>query len=103
MRLRPEERTSEDVVAVWTSGAAGDQNPVSTASAEDFTMGDALGKILGEEVMRVAGSIRTSAEAQIRGSQQVVTCPEQVEDRPRPRPRPPTTSSSMPRRNLLKD
>jgi len=85
MRLRPEERTS-DVVAVWTSGAAGDQNPVSTASGEDFTMVDGLGKILGEEVVRVAGSIRTSAEAQIRGAQQVVTCPgRRVEEGPRPR------------------
>jgi hypothetical protein len=86
MRLRPEERTSGEVVAVWTSGAAGDQNPVSTASGEDFTMVDALGKILGEEVVRVAGSIRTSPEAQIRGSHQVVTCPGRtVEDGPRPR------------------
>ena len=49
-------------------------------------MVDALGKILGEEVVRVAGAIKTSAEAQIRGAQQVVTCPgRQVEAGPRPR------------------
>ena len=54
MRLRPEEK-SADVVAVWTSGAAGDQNPVSTASGDDFYIADALGKVLGEEVVRVAG------------------------------------------------
>jgi hypothetical protein len=86
MRLRPEERASDEVVALWTSGAAGDQNPVSMASGEDFTMVDALGKILGEEVVRVAGAIKTSAEAQIRGAQQVVTCPgRQIEAGPRPR------------------
>src|SRR5207237_10505241 len=75
-----------DVVAVWTSGAAGDQNPMSTASGEDFLMVDALGKILGEETVRVASAIKTSADAQIRGVQQVVTCPgRRVEDGPRPR------------------
>src|SRR4029077_1675899 len=49
LRLRPEERSSDDgPVAVWTSGAAGDQNPVSMASGDDFALVDALGKILGE-------------------------------------------------------
>ena len=76
LRLRPEEKTSDEgVVALWTSGAAGDQNPITMASGEDFTLVDALGKILGEEVVRVAGAIRTSPEARIWGAQQVVTCP----------------------------
>jgi hypothetical protein len=73
--LRSEERAASDVVAVWTSGAAGDQNPVSTVNGEDFGMVDALGKILGEAVVRTAGSIKTAAEVRIRGAQQVVTCP----------------------------
>jgi hypothetical protein len=86
MRLRPEEKAPDDLVAVWTSGAAGDQNPISLASGEDFTMVDALGRILGEEVVRVAGVIRTSPDAPLRGAQQVVTCPgRSVEDGPRPR------------------
>src|SRR4051794_1405056 len=85
MRLRPEEK-SDDVVAVWTSGAAGDQNPTSTASGEDFFMADALGRVLGEEVVRVAATVKTSPEARIRGAQQVATCPgRKVEDGPRPR------------------
>jgi neutral ceramidase len=85
MRLRPEEKT-DDVVAVWTSGAAGDQNPVATATGGDFYMADALGRILGEEVVRVAGTIQTSPEARIGGAQQVATCPgRRVEDGPRPR------------------
>jgi neutral ceramidase len=75
LRLRPEERVETDVVAVWTSGAAGDQNPVSTVNGEDFGMVDALGKILGEAVVRAAGAINTTAQVRIRGMQQVVTCP----------------------------
>ena len=85
MRLRPEEKNS-DVVAVWTSGAAGDQNPVSMASGADFYLADALGKVLGEEAVRVATAIKTSPEAGIRGVEKVTTCPgRRVEDGPRPR------------------
>jgi hypothetical protein len=87
LRLRPEERSGEDgPVTIWTSGAAGDQNPVTIANGEDFTLVDALGKILGEEVVRVAGAIKTSPDAHIRAAQQVVTCPgRRVEAGPRPR------------------
>jgi len=85
MRLRPEEKNS-DVVAVWTSGAAGDQNPISMMNGEDFGMVDALGKILGEAALRAAAGIKTSAEARIRGAQQVATCPgRRVETGPTPR------------------
>ena len=56
--LRPEEKVEGDgVVAVWTSGAAGDQNPVSMEPGDDFSMVDSLGKILGEESVRVANNI----------------------------------------------
>ena len=73
-------------MAIWTSGAAGDQNPVSMASGEDFTLVDALGKILGEEVVRVSSAIKTSPQARLWGAQQVVTCPgRRVEAGPRPR------------------
>jgi len=87
MRLRPGEKAGDEgVVAIWTSGAAGDQNPVSMSNGEDFTMVDALGKILGEEVVRVANSIRTSPEVRMSGAQQVVTCPGRtVEAGTRPR------------------
>ncbi len=86
LRLRPEEKGGEDVVALWTSGAAGDQNPVSMASGEDFTLVDALGKILGEAAVRVAGNIKTSAQARVWGAQSVVTCPgRRVEPGPTPR------------------
>ena len=74
LRPRPEQIT-DGVVAAWTSGAAGDQNPNALAAGSDFTLVDAMGQILGEEVIRVAGGIRTSPEAGIRGAQKVVTCP----------------------------
>jgi neutral ceramidase len=87
VRLKPEERaTGDGVVAVWTSGAAGDQNPVSTASGEDFTLVDALGKLLGEAVLRAAAEVKTTTDVSIRGAQKVVTCPgRRVEPGPTPR------------------
>jgi hypothetical protein len=77
LRLRPEERVSgEGPVAVWTSGAAGDQNPAVMDSGEDFSMVDALGRTLGEESVRVANDMtRMSPQASIRSSQRVITCP----------------------------
>jgi len=66
----------EGPVAVWTSGAAGDQNPITEDRGEDFTMVDGLGRILGEESVRVANSITTmSSPARIEASQRVIDCP----------------------------
>jgi hypothetical protein len=74
--LKPSERSASDgVVAVWTSGTAGDQNPASMASGEDFTLVNAVGQMLAEEVLRVAGAIKTVPQAHLRGAQQVVECP----------------------------
>ena len=66
MRLAPAQRNDE-VVAVWTSGAAGDQNPLSNAMADEWFMVDALGKILGEAVVRTSSAIVTKAEARFGG------------------------------------
>jgi hypothetical protein len=87
LRLRPEEKTrGDEIVAIWTSGAAGDQNPVSMASGEDFTLVDGLGKVLGEAAVRAASSVTMTAEASLRGVQKVVTCPgRRVERGPTPR------------------
>ena len=85
IQLRAEE-TTEKVVALWTSGAAGDQNPISVARGSDFTMVDALGKILGQEAVRVAAAIHTTDRVRIWGKQQVVTCPgRRLEPGPLPR------------------
>jgi hypothetical protein len=87
LRLGPNERTTgESPVAIWTSGAAGDQNPVSMASGEDFTLVDALGKMLGEAAVRAAATVTSTAEATISGAQKVVTCPGRRVD-PGPTPR----------------
>jgi hypothetical protein len=67
--------TGDGVVAIWTSGAAGDQNPVSMANGEDFALVGSLGKILGEAALRVAAGIQTAPQARLAGAQKVVTCP----------------------------
>ncbi len=74
MRLAPAQR-NEEVVAVWTSGAAGDQNPLSIAMADEWFMVDALGKMLGDAVVRAAAPIETKAEARLKGAQTVIDCP----------------------------
>jgi hypothetical protein len=78
MEPRPEEHISsgEGPVVIWTSGAAGDQAPISRDPAGDFTMVDGLGRILGEESVRVANSIAAmSSEASIESAQRVISCP----------------------------
>jgi hypothetical protein len=69
-----ERHFGDKVVAPWTSGTAGDQDPIYRVGT-DFRNVAALGQILGEEVIRVAGDIKTSARARIRGMQSVVACP----------------------------
>jgi len=81
------------VVALWTSGAAGDQDPIvmspysgepnlarmtnniSEENASNFKAVDVLGRIQGEEVVRVADSIKTmTPNANIWGAEKIVTC-----------------------------
>ena len=69
-----EKHYGEKVVSPWTSGAAGDQDPIYRIGT-DFRNVAALGQLLGEEVIRVADGITTSTRARIRGMQKVVTCP----------------------------
>lgn len=63
-----------NVVAPWTSGAAGDQNAIY-GPGNDFDKVEVLGRILGEEIVRVAKSIETRSELSLRAAQTVVTCP----------------------------
>lgn len=62
------------VVSSWTSGTAGDQDPIYRVGT-DFQNVIALGAILGEEVARVADAIKTTNRAHIRAMQRLVTCP----------------------------
>lgn len=77
LELQPRERVSGNgMVALWTSGPAGDQNPIVEDSGEDFSMVNALGRILGEESVRIANNIHSmSSQARIWGMQQVLACP----------------------------
>lgn len=81
-----EQHYGGDVVVPWTSAAAGDQDPIYRVG-DDFDNVLVLGRILGEEVIRVADTIRTSNRAFIRGAQKVVTCPGK-RNPPGPRRRP---------------
>ena len=59
-----EQDFGDKMVAIWSSGAAGDQNPIYRG-AKSFDDVDVLGRILGEEVLRVSASLRMSATAAI--------------------------------------
>jgi hypothetical protein len=78
----------KDAVALWTSGAAGDQNPLFMANynqdgpdvydegAAGYAILDVQARRLGEEIVRVTKSIRnTSSSVQIWGKKSSVTCP----------------------------
>ena len=65
-----------DMVAAWTSGTAGDQDPIYRVGT-DFRNVTALGRILGDEIIRVADTIQTTNRARIRCAQTVVSCPGQ--------------------------
>ena len=71
-----EQHYGKGVVALWTSGAAGDQDPIYRVGTS-FERMAALGRILGEEAIRVTENIKTSTRARIRGAQKVVVCPGQ--------------------------
>jgi hypothetical protein len=71
-----EQQHGDKIVAIFTSGAAGDQNAIY-GPGTDFNQVAILGRLLGEEVVRVAKEIRTSPAARIYGAQRIVTCPGQ--------------------------
>lgn len=85
-----EERLGNDVVALWTSGAAGDQNPLFTAvrfskergfedyGAGGWTLLDAQTRRLGDEILRVVAEttdLSDSAAFAVRTT--TLTCPGQ--------------------------
>ena len=69
-----EEHSGDKAVAIYTAGASGDQDPIYRVGT-DFGQQAILGRIVGEEVLRVAGSIRTSSAARLSAAQRVVSCP----------------------------
>ena len=71
-----EERLGGPAVAVFSSGAAGDQAPIYNR-AESYDDVAKLGRILGDEVIRVSAKLRMSAVGRVAGFQTTVTCPGQ--------------------------
>ncbi len=86
-----EQYYQDKVVALWTLGPAGDQNPKYMGWHTTFGRGhrepgyplmDTLGQIVGEEVVRVAGQIEHMAsEARIEADERVVSCPARIPPR----------------------
>jgi neutral ceramidase len=76
-----EQHYGDNVVALWTSGAAGDQHPVIMSDAgtpADYEAVDVLGRILGEEVVRVSDQLKPAiSQARIWGVGKIVSCPGQ--------------------------
>jgi len=80
-----EQYYDDKLVALWTIGAAGDQNPKyvswdTTYSQKDrepgYPLMKALGQVVGEEVVRVAGRIdRMTPMARIAAEGRVISCP----------------------------
>jgi hypothetical protein len=69
-----EEHFGGKVVSAFLANASGDQNPIYPPG-DDFNRLAALGRILSEEVIRVAGNVRTSAKGRLAAWQKVITCP----------------------------
>jgi hypothetical protein len=84
----------DKVVALWTMGAAGDQNPIYNMSSDDrppgdqataFQAMDAQGQIVGAEVVRVANRIRKMNSAvNIKAAERVIACPIRPPTEPQP-------------------
>ncbi len=80
-----EEEIGGGVVALWTSGAAGDQNPIfmgfdttygKELNKDGFKICEALGVMLGEEVLRTRNNITSySSEIKIKGIKKTISCP----------------------------
>jgi neutral ceramidase len=69
-----EQHYGDRLVAVWTAGASGDQDPIYRVGT-DFDQCAALGRILGEEVLRVVAAARAIPAGRVTAAQRVVTCP----------------------------
>jgi hypothetical protein len=92
---RVEEKLGDGVVALWTSGAAGDQNPIFTAvrvgaggkfeddGAGGWTLMEAQARRLGDEIVRLVrdtGDTTDSAALKVRTA--TLTCPGRKPARP---------------------
>jgi len=104
-----EDRLKNNVVAIWTPGAAGDQNPlfmstynqdapdVHDEGAAGWAILDVQARRLGEEVVRVTKSIQnTTDHVVLWGAGTTVTCPGRKRATPAAAPVAPTNNSGSP-------
>lgn len=80
-----ERRLDDKVVALWTSSAAGDQNPkfmtwdttfTNKTLQPGFSLADSQGQILAEEALRAASRIdHKISNIRLLAAQQILTCP----------------------------
>ena len=87
-----EQYYDDKVIALWTLGPAGDQNPKYMSYNEEpplfpdrapgYPIMDALGLLLGEEVVRVTSQIeRMTSDVRIAADESVVSCPARIPPR----------------------
>ncbi len=83
-----EQYYDDKMVALWTMGAAADQDPKFVSSEgekeriDGYRLADTLGQLLGEEVIRVTGRIgRMNSDVRIEADEKVVSCPARVPPR----------------------
>jgi hypothetical protein len=70
-----EKHYGDRAVAVWTSGAAGDQAPLYDRAPKSFTGVLNMGRLMGDEVIRVAESVPVADGLRLGGEQRTVRCP----------------------------
>ena len=83
-----EQRFNDRVVALWTSGPAGDQNPkfmtwdttfTNKTLQPGFELMEAQGRILAEEAIRTASRIdHKLSDIRLMAAQEVLTCPANI-------------------------
>jgi Neutral/alkaline non-lysosomal ceramidase, N-terminal len=84
----------DKAVALWTSGPAGDQNPISSSwdlddvlthkirepGEQGFQLSDTLGRVLGEEAIRASDSANFVTTARIWSDEKLSYCPGRQRD-----------------------
>jgi hypothetical protein len=83
-----EQYYDDKIVALWTMGAAADQDPKFVSSEGDkdrvdgYRLMDTLGQLLGEEVIRVSSRIeRMNSDVRIEADEKVISCPARIPPR----------------------
>jgi neutral ceramidase len=87
-----EQHFNDKVVALWTCGSVGDQNPkfitwdytfTQKTLQHGFSLVDSQGQILAEETLRTAGNIQHQlSDIRLMAAQKILTCPANTKPNP---------------------